>query len=262
MYPFVHLGPITLGTYGIFVAVGLLVGFFVMQKDLERRGLTADPNVIVGITGLAGLVGSRIYFNLETPKEFFANPWPQLFSTMGFTFTGAALGGAIALILIARHYKMPILQMLDVASPAAAIGYGFGRIGCLISGDGDYGIPTTLPWGMSFPNGIVPTTQKVHPTPIYEFLAAVLIFWILWRIGARWLNDAGRTGKLFGVYLLLSGVARFFVEIIRINPRVLWGLTNAQIASIVYLIVGTFLVIRTPRVAVSTSARRSSRSAA
>jgi phosphatidylglycerol:prolipoprotein diacylglycerol transferase len=180
---------------------------------------------------------------------------------MGFTFTGAALGGAIALILIARHYKMPILQMLDVASPAAAIGYGFGRIGCLISGDGDYGIPTTLPWGMSFPNGIVPTTEKVHPTPIYEFLAAVVIFWILWRIGARWLNDAGHTGKLFGVYLLLSGIARFFVEIIRINPRVLWGLTNAQIASIIYVIVGTFLVMRTPR-AVSARARRSSQSAA
>jgi phosphatidylglycerol:prolipoprotein diacylglycerol transferase len=152
--------------------------------------------------------------------------------------------------------------MLDVASPAAAIGYGFGRVGCLISGDGDYGIPTTLPWGMSFPNGIVPTTEKVHPTPIYEFLAAVVIFWILWRIGARWLNDAGHTGKLFGVYLLLSGVARFFVEIIRINPRVLWGLTNAQIASIIYVIVGTFLVMRTPRAAVSARARRSSQSAA
>ncbi len=115
---------------------------------------------------------------------------------------------------------------------------------------------------MSFPNGIVPTSEKVHPTPIYEFLAAVVIFWILWRIGARWLNDAGHTGKLFGVYLLLSGVARFFVEIIRINPRVLWGLTNAQIASIIYVIVAAVLLIRTPRVAVSARAQRSSQSAA
>src|SRR5580698_8264230 len=232
MYPFVHIGPITLGTYGIFVAVGLLVGFFVMQKDLDRRGLTADPNVIVGITGLAGLVGSRIYFNLETPKEFFANPWPQLFSTMGFTFTGAALGGAIALILIARHYKMPILQLLDVASPAAAIGSGFGRIGCLISGDGDYGIPTTLPWGMSFPNGIVPTDQKVHPTPIYEFLIALVIFWILWRLGGRMIRDARPAGTVFAVYLVLTGVARFFIEFIRINPRSFFGMTNAQAASL------------------------------
>jgi phosphatidylglycerol---prolipoprotein diacylglyceryl transferase len=151
---------------------------------------------------------------------------------------------------------------LDVASPAAALGCGIGRIGCLISGDGDYGTPTSLPWGMSFPNGIVPTTERVHPTPIYEFLAAVVIFWILWRIGARWLNDAGHIGKLFGVYLLLSGVARFFVEIIRINPRVLWGLTNAQIASIIYVIIAGFLLLRTPRAAVSNRARQSSQSAA
>jgi phosphatidylglycerol:prolipoprotein diacylglycerol transferase len=166
---------------------------------------------------------------------------------MGFTFTGAALAGAIALILIARHYRIPILQMLDIASPAAAIGYGFGRIGCLISGDGDYGVPTSLPWGMSFPNGLVPTTERVHPTPIYEFLAAVVIFWILWRLGARWLNDKRDFGKLFGMYLLLSGVARFLVEIIRINPRVLWGLTNAQLASIAYVIVAAFLLLRSPR---------------
>jgi|ERR1039458_1731655 phosphatidylglycerol:prolipoprotein diacylglycerol transferase len=247
MLPFIHIGPIALPTYGLFVAIGILVGFFVLQKDLLRRGLSADPSVIIGVTAFAGLVGSRIYFLLETPQEFFANPWPQLFSTMGFTFTGAALAGAIALILIARHYRIPILQMLDIASPAAAIGYGFGRIGCLISGDGDYGVPTSLPWGMSFPNGLVPTTERVHPTPIYEFLAAVVIFWILWRLGARWLNDKRDFGKLFGMYLLLSGVARFLVEIIRINPRVLWGLTNAQLASIAYVIVAAFLLLRSPR---------------
>src|ERR1017187_2104503 len=247
MLPFIHIGPIALPTYGLFVAIGILVGFFVLQKDLLRRGLSADPSVIIGVTAFAGLVGSRIYFLLETPQEFFANPWPQLFSTMGFTFTGAALAGAIALILIARHYRIPILQMLDIASPAAAIGYGFGRIGCLISGDGDYGVPTSLPWGMSFPNGLVPTTERVHPTPIYEFLAAVVIFWILWRLGARWLNDKRDFGKLLGMYLLLSGVARFLVEIIRINPRVLWGLTNAQLASIAYVIVAAFLLLRSPR---------------
>src|ERR1039457_973461 len=247
MLPFIHIGPIALPTYGLFVAIGILVGFFVLQKDLLRRGLSADPSVIIGVTAFAGLVGSRIYFLLETPQEFFANPWPQLFSTMGFTFTGAALAGAIALILIARHYRIPILQMLDIASPAAAIGYGFGRIGCLISGDGDYGVPTSLPWGMSFPNGLVPTTERVHPTPIYEFIGSVVIFWILWRLGARWLNDKRDFGKLFGMYLLLSGVARFLVEIIRINPRVLWGLTNAQLASIAYVIVAAFLLLRSPR---------------
>jgi phosphatidylglycerol:prolipoprotein diacylglycerol transferase len=244
MLPFIHIGPITLGTYGIFVAIALLTGFFVMAADLKRRGLSADPNVIVGLTGLAGLAGSRLYHLLESPAEFFSNPWPLLFSTMGFAFVGAVIGGLVTLILLARHYKMPALRMLDIASPAAALGYGVGRIGCLISGDGDYGIPTSLPWGMSFPNGIVPTTQRVHPTPIYEFLAAILIFWVLWRLGARWMNDTGAIGKVFGVYLILSGTARFLVEFIRINPRSFFGMTNAQTASLVYLVTGAILLFR------------------
>jgi phosphatidylglycerol:prolipoprotein diacylglycerol transferase len=244
MLPFIHIGPITLPTYGIFVFLAEVTGFLVMQADLRRRRLSADPYVIVGITGIAGLVGSRLYHLLESPGEFFANPWPLLFSTMGFAFVGAVIGGMLALILLARHYHMPALRMLDIASPAAALGYGIGRIGCLISGDGDYGIPTSLPWGMSFPNGIVPTTQRVHPTPIYEFLAALLIFWVLWRLGARWMNDGRAIGKLFGVYLILSGIARFLVEFIRINPRSFFGMTNAQTASLFYLLVGGYLLLR------------------
>src|SRR6202007_2144193 len=122
---------------------------------------------------------------LESPAEFFADPWRQLFSTMGFAFFGAVIGGFLALLYLARRFKIPALLMLDVASTAAAVGYGVGRIGCLISGDGDYGIPTSLPWGMSFPKGLVPTNQRVHPTPIYEFLAALLIAYFLWRVGQR-----------------------------------------------------------------------------
>ncbi len=244
MYPFIHLGPLRLGTYGIMVAVALIVAFYVVQADLRRRVLNADPNLIIGLTGLAGLVGARLYHVLESPGEFFADPWPQLFSTMGFAWFGSVIAGFITLLLIARHYRMPALQMLDMASPAAALGYGIGRIGCLISGDGDYGTPTSLPWGMSFPNGIVPTTERVHPTPIYELLASVVIFYILWRLGARWMRDAGSIGKLFGVYLILSGVARFLVEFIRLNPRSFFGMTNAQTASLVGMIVGVFLLVR------------------
>lgn len=244
MYPFIHVGPIQLGTYGIFVAIGLLAAFFIMQRDLRRRGLLADPNVIVGLTGLAGLVGARLYHLLESPSEFFADPWPQLFSTMGFAWFGSVIAGFVTLILIARHYKIPWLRMLDVASPAAAMGYGIGRIGCLVSGDGDYGRPTSLPWGMSFPNGIIPTTDRVHPTPIYEFLASLVIFYILWRLGARWMREPRDIGKVFAVYLLLSGVARLLVEILRINPRSVFGvLTNAQTASIACMAVGVVILL-------------------
>ncbi|HWF14285.1 MAG TPA: prolipoprotein diacylglyceryl transferase [Candidatus Acidoferrales bacterium] len=252
MYPFIHIGPLTLGTYGLMVAIGLICAFYLLRLDFTRRGISADAEAIIGITGLAGLVGSRLYHLLESPAEFFADPLPQLFSTMGFAFVGAIIGGFIALVLLAKKFRMSPLLMLDAASPAAAIGYGIGRIGCLISGDGDYGRPTNLPWGMAFPHGIVPTTEscvewgapancRVHPTPIYEFLVAILIFYILWRLGERVINKRAPNGIIFAAYLVLTGVARFLVEIIRINPRSFFGMTNAQAASVVSVVAGIAL---------------------
>jgi len=243
LYPFIHIGPLTLGSYGLMVATGLICAFFILRADFARRGVSADAEAIIGITGLSGLAGSRLYHLLETPAEFFADPWPQLFSTMGFAFVGAILGGFLALVILAKRFRISPLLMLDAASPAAAMGYGIGRIGCLISGDGDYGIPTSLPWGMSFPNGIVPTTERVHPTPIYEFLVAILIAWILWRLGARGLKRDAPNGIIFAAYLVLTGIARFLVEMIRINPRSFYGLTNAQAASVVSVIAGAALFI-------------------
>jgi phosphatidylglycerol---prolipoprotein diacylglyceryl transferase len=254
LYPFIHIGPLTLGSYGLMVATGLICAFFILRADFARRGIAADAEAIIGITGLSGLAGSRLYHLLETPREFFADPWPQLFSTMGFAFVGAIIGGFLALVLLARRFRIAPLLMLDVASPAAALGYGIGRIGCLISGDGDYGKPTTLPWGMAFPHGIVPTTEscvewgaapdcRVHPTPIYEFLIAVLIFWLLWRLGERALKRRAPNGTIFAAYLVLTGVARFLVEIIRINPRSFFGMSNAQAASVLSILAGMALFI-------------------
>jgi phosphatidylglycerol:prolipoprotein diacylglycerol transferase len=225
------------------VAVGLICAFFVLRADFARRGVAADAEAIIGITGLAGLAGSRLYNLLEDDNraDFFAHPLPHIFSTMGFAFFGAVIGGFIALLLLAWRFRMKPLLMLDAAAPAGALGYGIGRIGCLISGDGDYGIPTSLPWGMSFPKGIVPTTERVHPTPIYEFLVALVIFWFLWRLGAYCLKTRGPYGIVFAAYLVLTGAARYLVEIIRINPRSFYGMTNAQAASVVSIVAGIIL---------------------
>src|SRR6202023_3492062 len=229
------------------VATGLICAFFVIRADLRRRGYGADAENIIGTTGLAGLLGARLYHLLESPSEFFAHPLPLLFSTMGFAWFGAVIGGFVALVLLARHYQMKILLMLDIASPAAAIGYGVGRIGCLISGDGDYGTPTSLPWGMSFPNGLVPTTDRVHPTPIYEFVVACSIACVLWRLGGRAIGGLRPAGEVFAFYLILTGVARFLVEFIRINPRSFFGLTNAQAASLASIIAGAALWVAVSR---------------
>src|SRR5689334_16547974 len=225
------------------VAVALLVSAYILQADFQRRGIRADAFLIIGIAGLAGIAGARLYHVLESPHEFFADPRPQLFSRYGFAWFGGFIGGFVALLFLAKHYGVPVLEFLDVCSPAAAVGYAIGRIGCLLSGDGDYGVLTTLPWGMSFPNGVAPTTERVHPTPIYEFLIWMLVAVILWRIGKRALSGEA-PGKVFCTYLILTGVARFLIEFIRINPRSFFGMSNAQTASLISILLGIVLLLR------------------
>jgi phosphatidylglycerol---prolipoprotein diacylglyceryl transferase len=253
--PFLHIDGFTLPTFGIMVACAMLAAFFVLRADFRRRNLRADAEIFIAVPCLAGIVGAKLYHLLESPGEFFADPWHQLFTQFGFAWFGGLIAGFAAYLALARAASTPILEMLDAGSPAAALGYGVGRIGCLLSGDGDYGIPTSLPWGMSFPHGLVPTTGRVHPTPLYELIVSCVIAWWLWRFGARRMSlqanvaPAGsapapirRTGgEVFTAYLILAGIARFLVEFIRINPRSFFGLTNAQVASLVSVLAGLVL---------------------
>jgi prolipoprotein diacylglyceryl transferase len=254
MIPFLHFWGLTIPTFGLMVATGLLASAYVLQAEFNRRRTqlqsvlkedSADEGfLIIGIAGIAGLLGARLYHVLESPKEFFADPWPQLFSRFGFAWFGGFLGGFLALFFLAKYFKIPLLLFLDMCSPAACVGYGIGRIGCLLSGDGDYGKPTSLPWGMSFPNGVVPTTERVHPTPIYEFFVWMGIAAFLWHMGSKSLRGPKAKGEIFANYLILTGVARFLVEIIRINPRSFLGMTNAQTASVISVVLGMVFLWR------------------
>src|SRR5437588_3643104 len=224
MIPFLHLGPLTIPTFGLMVATGMLAAAYVLQADFDRRreqfvksgylegdgkpGHHDEGFLIIGIAGLSGLVGARLYHVLESPRELIADP-SVLISRFGFAWFGGFLGGFVGLVFLARHFGIPALEFMDLGSPAAAVGYAIGRIGCLLSGDGDYGIPTELPWGMSFPNGVVPTTERVHPTPLYEFFIWLLIAYVLWRLGARVLQQKKPAGLIFCGYLVLTGIARF-----------------------------------------------------
>jgi phosphatidylglycerol:prolipoprotein diacylglycerol transferase len=242
MIPYLHIGPLSVPTFGLMVATGLLVAAYVLQADFRRRGIRVDAFLIIGIAGLAGIVGARLYHALESPAEFFADPKSFILTRFGFAWFGGLLGGLVALLTLARRGKIPTLTFLDACSPAACVGYAIGRIGCLLSGDGDYGIPTNLPWGMSFPNGVVPTTERVHPTPLYEFLAWMLIAYLLWRMGARFLRADKPAGWVFCGYLVLTGVARYLVEVIRLNPRSFFGMSNAQTASVASVLLGIILL--------------------
>ncbi len=260
MIPFIHIGPLSIPTYGLMVALGLICAAYILQADFDRRGIKADAFTMITIAGLAGIFGSKLYSALESPTEFFAHPAALIFNRYGFTWFGGFLGGFFAMLILGRRAKIPLLEFLDTCTPAASFGYAIGRMGCLLSGDGDYGIPTTLPWGMSFPNGVVPTTGvngtcalygwpetcKVHPTPIYEFLVWCAIGAFLWYLGGKFLRRPKGKGFIFCGYLVLTGIARFLVEIIRLNPRVFLGLTNAQIVSILSVLagIGLFLLIK------------------
>jgi phosphatidylglycerol---prolipoprotein diacylglyceryl transferase len=272
MIPFLHIGPLTIPTFGLMVATALLVAGYILQADLNRRANPIkerpkgskfvhsdahrdDGFLIVTIAGIAGLLGARLYHVLETPKEFFADPWPMLFTRYGFAWFGGFLGGFVVLIILARRLKVPLLEFFDICAPAATVGYAIGRIGCLLSGDGDYGRPTLLSWGMAFPNGVVPTTEtcvqqgwpatcRVHPTPIYEFMIWLAIAALLWHLGNRALRGRMVSGEIFCAYLVFTGLARFWVEFLRINPRSFFGLTNAQAASLVSVVLGGVLYWR------------------
>jgi phosphatidylglycerol:prolipoprotein diacylglycerol transferase len=241
MYPFIHIGRLSIGTFGILLWLAAVCGCWVLYRNFRRWRIDADAISIVAVSTVAGILGAKLWHVFESPHVLFTHPADVLFDRAGFAWYGGLIVGILALLWQARVYKLGSLQILDLAAPAAAVGYGVGRLGCLISGDGDYGKPTSLPWGMSFPNGLVPTTQRVHPTPIYELLGALFIAWILWRRGSP--DNPRPLGQLTGEYLILTGIARFLVEFIRINPRILWGMTNAQFASLGAIAFGFGLIL-------------------
>lgn len=227
MYPFIHIGHFNLPTFGLMLWLAAVAAALIVDRGFKRAHIDADAVGIVAITVVMGIIGAKLWHVIDTPADFRELGWRVLYDSAGFAWYGGLLFGISALVFQGWWSKIGALRILDLAAPAAAVGYGIGRIGCFLSGDGCYGIATNLPWGMSFPNGIDPTLVRVHPTPLYEMAAGLLIGWWLWRRAGK----KHATGAILGQYLLLSGLARFLVEFIRRNPKILWGMSNAQLAS-------------------------------
>ncbi|HWG20555.1 MAG TPA: prolipoprotein diacylglyceryl transferase [Terracidiphilus sp.] len=252
MIPYLHLHIGSLDRdipiFGLMLWVAAVAAGLVMERSFRRAKISADAFVMVLVTVLAGIIGAKLWHVIDTPSEFRAQGWSVLWDTGGFAWFGGLTFGISALVIQGIRAKIGALRILDLAAPAAAFGYGIGRIGCFLSGDGCYGKPTNLPWGMAFPHGIEPVYVPVHPTPLYELAAALLIGTFLWIRAGK----PRPTGAILGEYLLLTGLARFSVEFLRINPHVLWGMSNAQIASIGSTIAGiVFLVWLATRSAVA-----------
>lgn len=240
MYPVLfHVGAFAVESFWVMVLLGFAASAMVTRSEFRRRGL--DPGLaydLILYAYVGGLVGARLFLVLTYWDRFLEDPFTFLLSGSGWVFYGGLIGGTSAVLFGVWRLGIPLAVVADAAGPAIAIGQAIGRLGCQLAGDGDYGIPSSLPWAMSYPNGVVPTTEAVHPTPIYESLAYAAIFYFLWRNRGRFLP-----GEPMALYLILASTARFLVEFVRLNTVYAMGLTVAQWTSLALIALGGALEV-------------------
>ncbi len=240
MYPILfRIGSFEVTSFGVMVALGALAGLWVLGREARARGLRSG-GTDVGLWALvAGLLGAKLLFVAE---HVAAESVPALlFDRGGLSWFGGLAGGVLVGLLVARRRRLPLLPLLAAAAPAIAVGQAIGRVGCFLVGD-DYGRPTSLPWGVAFPQGLPPTLERVHPTQLYEAIFLVGLYALLVCRRRRGTPDA----RILATYLVLAGAARFAIEFIRVNERVALGLTVAQWASLLAVAAGV-LILAWPR---------------
>jgi len=236
MKPEIHFLGISIKTFGVTFALGFVACGAVVARRLKELGRPVDWAYEITFAALVGgVVGARAYYVIQKWSTAKHDLIGSIFSGSGLVWYGGAIGGAIGVIGWMRWRGVLELRMLDMCATALALGYAIGRIGCQVSGDGDYGIRSSLPWAMGYPHGTLPTPPgvKVQPTPIYETVAMCLVALGLWQ-----LRDRVRPGVVFALYLLLSGFERFLVEFIRRNTEVFAGLTAPQLESVGLMAIG------------------------
>jgi phosphatidylglycerol:prolipoprotein diacylglycerol transferase len=231
--PSIDVLGISIKTFGLFFALNFVAWGLLVGRRLREIGRPIDwAYEMVFWALIGGLVGARGYYLLQKGGSVSLG---DVFGGSGLIWYGGLLGGVVAVCVWARRRDFLGVTLFDLAAPGLALGYAIGRIGCQVSGDGDYGKAWDGPWAMSYPDGTVPTPPgvAVHPTPIYETLVMGLVAWVLWQ-----LRDRVRPGVLFALYLVFAGVERFLVEFIRRNADVFAGLTAAQLESVAMFAAG------------------------
>ncbi len=249
-------GGIPIHSFGLMLAVAFITSSFVLKRLFLQQKFPAEvAERLVLLAAVFGLLGSKLYYLLfEAFDRFIKDPLGMLFSGAGLTWYGGFVLAFLAIIWIVRKNKLPLLRSLDLVSMVLPLGYGLGRIGCHLAGDGDYGKPYDGIFGTDYsrgivppseafygteiakqyPNGLVPDHTLVHPTPLYETVLSLAVFGILYFLHRR----SPKPGSILASYLVLGGLARFGVEFLRINPIVAWGLSGAQLISLVMIALG------------------------
>lgn len=242
----IEIGPLPIRSFGLMVALALFAGALRLAYSFRRYGL--DPRLAeryVTAAGVSGLLGARLWFIGENWSELKGDLVGALISSAGFTFYGGFIIAAIFVYFLARRDGTDFAKLCDSLGPCLALGYAVGRLGCQLSGDGDYGIPTTGFWGMSYATGVVPTPAGllVYPTPLFESTIALAVLWIVSRVEV---NSTVLTGRFqrFGLYLVLISMERLGVEGLRGNPIVAFGMSEAQMIALALIVLGGVLLIR------------------
>jgi phosphatidylglycerol:prolipoprotein diacylglycerol transferase len=257
-----HLGPLTVYSFGLMMALGFLAADYVIRLECVRRGYDPEySSSIVIAAAVMGLVGSRLYAILDDLPTYLADPKTMIFSGSGFVFYGGMIGGLLGAYLVSRWYRIGFAATIDMCAPALAIGQAIGRMGCQLAGDGDWGLVSNVPWAMAYPRAIVGWNSqtvlklddhyqlvsgffpgvRVHPAPVYETILYLGVFTILWSMR----KTSYPPGRIMYWYLLLGGAARFIVEFWRINPRVFYMFSEAQLIAFAMMILGSVALILT-----------------
>jgi phosphatidylglycerol:prolipoprotein diacylglycerol transferase len=225
------------------VAIAFLLAYWVSSFEFKRKGLTEKllSNAFLAII-IGGIGGAKILYVIENVpiSQLVSDPLGYLFSRGGLTFYGGFIGAVILLLIVAKRSKTSFWMIGDAISPSLALAYAIGRIGCFLVGD-DYGIISNLPWAISFPKGLPPTTERVHPTQLYEVIAMTVVFLIIWKIRKK----PAPNGWLFSIYFILAGFERFLIEFIRSTTQSpIPYLSVAQVMAIVLIAVGAIKLIQ------------------
>ena len=242
MYPELFtIGPVTIYSFGLMAALGFLTAGFLLERELARVGRDkelAGSIIIAALIG--GIIGSKIYYLIENPHLLSQDFWGSVFSGAGLVWYGGLIGGFLSVVWWIRRKGLPFLLVADLMGPLLLMGQGFGRVGCFLAGDGDYGPPSDVPWAIAFPNGVVPTEVPVHPTMVYDFILLFTLFFILWSIRKKNFLP----GTIFGFFAIFMRSERFFTEFWRTDPNILFDTFSlAQVLSVLLILAGVGLIL-------------------
>ncbi|MCB0339756.1 MAG: prolipoprotein diacylglyceryl transferase [Bdellovibrionales bacterium] len=240
-----EIGPLPVNSFGLMMACAFLSGIYLLANSFELEGI--DPKIserFIFVAALSGLFGARLWFLIENYSLIDDNLFAAFFSSAGFVFYGGFLFATLCTYLLCLYHKIPFSRFCDAVGPTMALGYAIGRVGCQLSGDGDYGKVTDSIWGISYSTGVVPTPEgiSVYPTPVFESIFACVITLILVKVEK---SHAWRAvpWRRFGLYLLLISVERFLVEYIRVEQRYAYGLSSAQYVSALLMFSGLCMIV-------------------